>query len=90
LYVNVVYCIGNKPVSISPPFTFGKDVATRNLDARYLVTGKPIDEDARLRALNIFLADFVIDTGELKLDVGRIPGEGEDEKNEKNDSEAQL
>lgn len=82
MYINVVYCIGHKPVSISPPFTFGKDVATRNLDARYLVAGKPIDEDTRLHALNTFLADFVIDTGELKLDVGRIPGGGEDEKND--------
>lgn len=49
-------------------------MASACLDTTYLTSGKPINEEERLRALTVYLADFVVDTGELDLTVGRIPG----------------
>lgn len=72
-----VHETGSKPLSISPLYTFGKQIASQNLDKRYLATSEEIDEDARMRALSAFLADFVVDTGELDLTIGRKPGRGQ-------------
>lgn len=51
-----------------------RQVAAARLDAIYLTPGKPIDKEERLRALTAYMADFIVDTGELDLTVGRVPG----------------
>jgi len=43
------------------------------LDSIYLTSGKEIDEEERLRALTAYMADVVVDTGELDLTIGRVP-----------------
>jgi len=44
----------------------------------YLTPGKAIDEEEQFRALTAYLTGLVVDTGELDLTVGRVPG-GEQE-----------
>lgn len=60
------------------------------MDAIYLTSGKPIDEEERLRALTAYLADFIVDTGELDLTVGRIPGRVQDAPEPATESERDV
>ena len=55
-----------------------RPVASAHLDSTYLTSGKEIDEEERLRAFTEYMADLVVDTGELDLTIGRVPG-GEQE-----------
>jgi len=64
---------GSKPISISPLLAIGRRTASSRLDERYLGESQAIDEEIRQKALAAFLADFVVDTGELDLQLGRIP-----------------
>ena len=66
--------IGSKLISITPKWAIRRPVASARLDSIYLTSGKPIDEEERLRALMAYMADLVVDTGELDLTIGRIPG----------------
>jgi len=65
---------GSKLISITPFWTIRQPVASARLDSIYLTSGKAIDEEERLRALTAYMADLVVDTGELDLIVGRVPG----------------
>lgn len=51
----------------------GKSEASKRLDKLYLQSGRPIDDEARLRAVTAYMADFLVDTGELDLTLGRTP-----------------
>jgi hypothetical protein len=51
-------------------------MASRNLDEHYLPAGIAINADTRMHALTAFLADVLVDTGELNLDIGRVPDVG--------------
>ena len=81
--------IGSKPISLKPLITLGKREAAKRLDDFYLQPGRPIDAEARLRAVSAFMADLLVDTGELDLTLGRIPNEGE-EGGDKCDSEVEV
>jgi hypothetical protein len=52
-------------------------VSTR-LDSINLTSGEPIDEETRLRTLTAYMADLVVDTGELDLTGGRVPGSAQE------------
>src|ERR1700683_4585089 len=67
--------IGSKPIRANPLITLGKSDTPRYLDNLYLQPGKPVDPEARLRAVNAYMADLLVDTGELDLTLGRTPGE---------------
>lgn len=71
-----LYYLGSKPVSIQPLIRLGKNNAARRLlDESYLPLNKKIDDDARLRAVTAYIADYLVDTGELDLTLRRMPGE---------------
>ncbi|TFK35474.1 hypothetical protein BDQ12DRAFT_668562 [Crucibulum laeve] len=64
--------LGKKPISASGLFTLGGKSASRRLDERYLIPGRPIDPELRSQALTAYLADYFVDSGELDLTLGRI------------------
>ncbi|TFK35276.1 hypothetical protein BDQ12DRAFT_760249 [Crucibulum laeve] len=64
--------LGKKPISNSPLLSYGKKTAARRLDERYLIPEQSIDQETRLRALTAFMADYMVDTGDLDLTLGRI------------------
>jgi len=64
---------GSKPIGIKPLIMIGKSKASRRLDGCYLKPGKPVDAETRLRAVNAYVADLLVDTGELDLTLGRTP-----------------
>jgi len=68
---------GSKPIKLQSSIMqpWGTETASRCLDDHYFQPGKPIDAETRLRAVAAYLADYVIDTGELDLTLGRMPGE---------------
>ena len=73
--MNILWClVGSKLLSITPFWTIRRPVASAHLDSTYLTLGKEIDEEERLRALTAYMADLVVDTGELDLTIGRVPG----------------
>jgi hypothetical protein len=45
----------------------------RRLDDLYLQPDKPVDTEARLHAVTAYMADFLVDTGELDLTLGCMP-----------------
>ena len=56
----------------------GKREAARRLDNFYLQPDRPIDAEARLRAVIAYMADLLVDTGKLDLTLGRTPNEDVD------------
>lgn len=70
--------VGSKPIGIKPLIPLGKREAARRLDDFYLQPGRPIDAEARLRAISAYMADLLVDTGELDLTLGRTPNEDVD------------
>jgi hypothetical protein len=75
MLIDFTWCLtGSKLISITPFWTIRRPVASAHLDSIYLTSGKAIDEEERLRALTAYMADLVVDTGELDLTVGRVPG----------------
>lgn len=70
--------VGSKPIGIKPLIPLGKREAARRLDDFYLRPGRPIDAEARLRAISAYMADLLVDTGELNLTLGRTPNEDVD------------
>jgi hypothetical protein len=65
--------IGSKPISIKPLIRLGKSTTSQHLDDCYLQSGVPVDKEARMRAVNAYIADVLVDTGELDLTIGRTP-----------------
>ena len=61
---------------MNPLISLGKNESSRCLDDLYLQPGRPVDAEARLRAVSAYMADLLVDTGELNLTVGRTPAEG--------------
>jgi hypothetical protein len=70
--------VGSKPIGIKPLIPLGKREAARRLDDFYLQPGRPVDAEARLRAVSAYMADLLVDTGELDLTLGRTPNEDAD------------
>ncbi|KAJ7036929.1 hypothetical protein C8F04DRAFT_457333 [Mycena alexandri] len=68
--------LGAKPYGLHGPLFAKGTTATANLDEKYLTlrNGQTvIDDETRLHAFTAFLADYMVDTGELKLELGRRP-----------------
>ena len=75
MLINIPCCLaGSKLISITPFWNIRRRVASAHLDSTYLTLGKEIDEEERLHALTAYMADLVVDTGELDLTIGRVPG----------------
>ena len=58
---------------MNPLISLGKNESSRCLDDLYLQPGRPVDAEARLRAVSAYMADLMVDTGELDLTLGRMP-----------------
>lgn len=68
----------------------GNKKASRRLDDLYLQPGRPIDAEARLRAVTAYMADLLVDTGELDLTLGRTPGDKAMDYPERNGSDSEV
>ena len=68
----------------------GNKKASRRLDDLYLQPGRPIDAEARLRAVTAYMADLLVDTGELDLTLGRTPGDKAMDHPERNGSDSEV
>jgi hypothetical protein len=84
------YLKGSKLITISPIWTIRRQVVSTRLDSIYLTSGKPIDEEERLRALMAYIADLVADTGELDLTVGRVPSKEQETQKPATASEGDM
>jgi hypothetical protein len=58
---------GSKPISIKPLITLRERDTSRRLDDLYLQPGIPVDAEARIRAVNAYVADLLVDMSELDL-----------------------
>ena len=70
--------VGSKPIGTKPLIPLGKREAARRLDNFYLQPDRPIDAEARLRAVSAYMADLLVDAGELDLTLGRTPNKDVD------------
>jgi hypothetical protein len=69
------YHLGSKPISINPLLKIGENKASERLVKHYLEPGKEITAEARRNAVTAYLADFLVDTGELNLTPGWMPSQ---------------